>query len=149
MELLEDAISQPKLWSVREYNALVIKRGMALDKKIAMFNTEKNKPFRDHCKLVRATWSKKVNKKTSYVYLMSSEKEGVYKIGFSKQPLKRHRSLVYKYKDKLCIECLIPTSDPKKLESQLHEQFHHKRLVDEFFALSDDEVKSIVELAQS
>lgn len=86
-----------------------------------------------------------------YVYLIYSSTEH-YKIGFSKDPRKRHKTFVDSFGVKLPISVelvhIIETNDMRKLETQLHERYKHKRVNGEWFSLDKPDVDYIKALGR-
>ena len=83
--------------------------------------------------------SKYANRLT-YVYVMIDKNTGYYKIGRSKKPEYRERTL---QSEKPTIEILYTFEAMIKHEKQLHEMFSNKRLRGEWFDLSGSDIEKI------
>lgn len=79
---------------------------------------------------------------TNYVYLMYDLSSSKIKIGFSKNPYNRERTLQSKEPQ---THLLAAWKAPKSIESQLHKQFDDFRERGEWFALTFRELKQIKE----
>ncbi len=90
--------------------------------------------------------SKKIDH-SGYVYLIKSER-GMYKIGRSKGPKGRIKTLEVKLPFEIEPICLIPTQNANRLEKQLHYRFESKRIDGEWFALTEEDVQYIKSLAE-
>lgn len=82
-----------------------------------------------------------------YVYLMKDLKNGYYKIGISKKPEYRERTL---QSEKPFIEMLCAKKYPlrkiaKAIESALHFAFDNQRIRGEWFNLSEKDVSALIE----
>lgn len=86
--------------------------------------------------------------KAGYVYLIQELNDGHFKIGRTRNPNNRLETFGVKLPAKIDYICLIPTEDTHLLENNLHWLFKHRHVAGEWFALSDDDVASIVALAQ-
>lgn len=77
-----------------------------------------------------------------YVYLMESlrDYETVYKIGFSKNPKERKKSIQTGNDGEISIIHIFETKHGKKLENTLHNFYSHARINMEWFNLSLSEV---------
>lgn len=80
-----------------------------------------------------------------YVYVICSD-EGLYKIGYSKNPTERMRQLQVSIPHKLTLIHDIMTTQPKLLEKQLHEAYSHKHVRGEWFALSEYDIIEIKDM---
>jgi hypothetical protein len=83
-----------------------------------------------------------------YVYLLKEINGVHYKIGRASNPQDRLRTFNVKLPYQVEYVCLIPTIDMYSLERHLHRQYTEKRVNGEWFALSDEDVASIIALAQ-
>lgn len=84
-----------------------------------------------------------------YVYLLKEINGVHYKIGRTTDPTDRLRTFNVKLPYQVEYTCVIATIDMFRLERQLHTQFKSKRIKKtEWFNLSDEDVASIVALAQ-
>ena len=77
-----------------------------------------------------------------YVYLAAAD-NGTYKIGLSKEPLRRIEKLGVTLPYALEVAHLFPTDDMYTSENILHERFSDKRLDGEWFELDADDVELI------
>jgi len=84
------------------------------------------------------------NGKETQVYLMLDTTNNFYKIGCSKQPRYREKTL---QSEKPTIELLFCFEGSRKDEKYLHEHFKEKRIRGEWFHLDDDGVAYIKEYA--
>lgn len=84
-------------------------------------------------------------KQTGHVYLLLSTSDGLVKIGMSTNVSERIKWL--KKGLPFEVECLyqIPTNDIRGLEKKLHECFSEKRSHGEWFKLTPDDIKWIIE----
>jgi hypothetical protein len=71
-------------------------------------------------------------------YLMKDKSTNLYKIGFSKNPLKREKTL---QSQKPCIEIVKIWN--KNIEKELHNTYHKNRVRGEWFDLTNIQVKYI------
>ena len=78
------------------------------------------------------------------VYLMQDTTNDFYKIGRSKEPRYREKTL---QSEKPTIELLFCFAGSRKDEKYLHEHFKEKRIRGEWFHLDDDDVAYIKEYA--
>lgn len=86
--------------------------------------------------------------KAGYVYLIQELNDGHFKIGRTRNPNNRFETFGVKLPAKIDYICLIPTEDTHLLENNLHWHFKHRHVAGEWFALSDEDVASIIALAQ-
>lgn len=77
----------------------------------------------------------------AFVYLLKTK--NACKIGWAKNPRKRVRVILAKIKMGGGLIHQIETNDPHKLEKFWHEKFSSKRVVGEWFALTDDDVREM------
>ena len=73
----------------------------------------------------------------NYVYLIINAKTGYFKIGRSKNPLKREKTLQAEEPD---IALLLYIEAETKFEKKLHNQFRHKQIRGEWFRLGIDDL---------
>lgn len=85
-------------------------------------------------------------KRNGHVYLLKSP-TGTYKIGRTKDPSKRLHTFSVKLPFEVEFVCVIAAEDMIALETELHRKFKHKRVGGEWFALSEDDVAFISQLA--
>lgn len=88
----------------------------------------------------------KVTARPGYVYLLSTE-HGHYKIGRTVNPEARQKQLGILLPFTVQLVCLLATQDMVATERQLHEQFRHRHLNGEWFALTDEERDEIAAMA--
>jgi hypothetical protein len=81
----------------------------------------------------------------NYVYLMFNVDTNSTKIGFSKNPYNRERTLQSKDPN---VFLLAAWKAPKSVEKQLHKKFDRKRIRGEWFSLSIDDLISIKQIMQ-
>lgn len=86
----------------------------------------------------------KKDKRTN-IYLMVDHNTGFYKIGRSKSPLKREKTL---QSEKPTIELIAHWESVESHENWLHQKFENKRIRGEWFALSQEDVDFILENIQ-
>lgn len=84
------------------------------------------------------------DKKIGYVYFLRSEKSSYIKIGKSKDIDKRVKMLEYNV-GKINILGFIYNEDYDLIEKQLHAHFKDKRMHGEWFDLSVDDIKIVIE----
>lgn len=82
-----------------------------------------------------------------YVYLLKAD-TGHYKIGRTKNPKDRIKTFSVKLPFRVEYDCLIKSDEYITLEAELHATFADKRIEGEWFALTDDDVAYIRELAE-
>jgi hypothetical protein len=78
---------------------------------------------------------------TKYVYVMLDENTGQYKIGVSKTPHHRERTL---QSEKPTIEMLFFYKGGYKEEKELHKKFKEKRTRGEWFKLNEEDLNYIM-----
>ncbi|HGX5380645.1 TPA: GIY-YIG nuclease family protein [Escherichia coli] len=84
-------------------------------------------------------------KEPPQVYVLSSKKTGLTKIGYSSNIPQRIKSLGNSGPDCLKLECLIPGG--RETENMLHRKFAAKRKHGEWFALSKDDIEGLKSVA--
>jgi hypothetical protein len=82
-----------------------------------------------------------------YVYLIQELNDGNFKIGRTRNPNNRLETFGVTLPAKVDYICLIPTENTHLLERKLHRQFARRRVAGEWFALSDEDVASVIALA--
>lgn len=75
------------------------------------------------------------------VYVIEMGDTGIYKIGLSCSPAQRFLNLNLPYPIKVI--CIIRTPDAAKLEHKMHAKFKSKRMRNEWFRLSEDDLSLI------
>lgn len=80
-------------------------------------------------------------KKTSYVYFAKSN--DIYKIGVSDNPKSRLDNLRTGSAIPIEIEYVIPSNNPRDIETTLHRRFANKNVHREWFNISDDEINQL------
>lgn len=81
--------------------------------------------------------------KEGYVYLIQIEGRDYYKIGYTnKTPYDRLGNLQQSTPDKLFLVDYFKTKHKMKLEKMMHEKFKEKRIVKEWFGLSQEDIGS-------
>jgi hypothetical protein len=105
---------------------------LAAKKKI---KEEANKKATEDLELLRKS------KFTTFVYLMEDLRKGRFKIGRSKTPGKRERTLQAEVPE-IVLRFSIPADDEH--ESQLHDHFSNKRVRGEWFSMSPDDLLWLV-----
>lgn len=76
-----------------------------------------------------------------FVYLMIDNSNGTYKIGFSKSPKRREKTL---QSEKPVIQLVCYFSAKKSVESDLHELFHEHRIRGEWFKFNNKILKNVL-----
>lgn len=86
-----------------------------------------------------------------YVYLIGdSEREGAYKIGMTKQKMeKRLKALQTGNASNLEVCYIHETEDAYTLEAMLHRKYQSKRIKNEWFELSDEEVRGFKSVCEN
>lgn len=84
-------------------------------------------------------------KEPPQIYVLSSKKTGLTKIGYSSNIPQRIKSLGNSGPDCLKLECLIPGG--RETENMLHRKFAAKRKHGEWFALSKDDIEGLKSVA--
>lgn len=84
----------------------------------------------------------------NYVYLIYSQANNSYKIGISKNPIKRLKELQTGNSDKLEILSIFESLFANKLEKTLHRQFNHLHDRGEWFFLSEQEVSNFLNICE-
>jgi len=77
--------------------------------------------------------------KKQFVYLMKNLRNGLYKIGRSKNPYIREKTLQSEEPE---VQLITFRNAPPKAETELHRKYADKRIRGEWFELSLDEVKT-------
>lgn len=79
------------------------------------------------------------------VYLIADEEWVQFKIGISTRPLeKRLKSLKTGNGSEITPIKIFETIHYKKVEKWMHNKYHSKRLVGEWFALNDDDITNFI-----
>lgn len=78
-----------------------------------------------------------------YVYVMINRQNGYYKIGRSRFPFFRERTLQAQEPD---VQLIEKWEAPAHIEGMLHRKFHEKRKRGEWFTLSDSDIGTIREI---
>ncbi|EPK7525577.1 GIY-YIG nuclease family protein [Klebsiella variicola] len=76
-----------------------------------------------------------------HVYVLSSKKTGLTKIGYSSNIPQRIKALGNSGPDSLILECLIPGGSDT--ENMLHRKFSTKRKHGEWFELTNDDIQGL------
>jgi hypothetical protein len=77
-----------------------------------------------------------------YVYVLKSV-SGHYKIGRTKDPKDRLKTFSVKLPFEVEYELLIPSSNHKALEAELHQRFKEKHINGEWFSLAQDDIEAL------
>lgn len=109
-----------------------------IDKVNSMTNEFDEKTL--NCVLGNSQPKKKVIKKKGFIYLMIDTANGYTKIGFSRNPKHRERTL---QSEKPTIELIWKKEGTTKNEKELHEIFSHCRLRGEWFNLTRSDIELI------
>jgi len=80
--------------------------------------------------------------KPGYIYLIEST-HGYYKIGLSRTPVQRIKTLGVKLPFPIKVQHLILTNHMYKAEKVLHEQYATKRVNGEWFDLTENDIADI------
>lgn len=85
-----------------------------------------------------------MSKKTGYVYLLGDwEKEHMYKIGVTTGSIERRiKKLQTGNSSEIYLVKYYETEHPFFTEARLHQRFHKEKVLNEWFELSDDDVKN-------
>lgn len=83
---------------------------------------------------------KDVVKLNGYVYLMVDNRNGLTKIGFSKYPEYREKTLQSEVPD---IEMIFYEKGSIKIEKEIHKAYEYKRVRGEWFNLNMDDIEEI------
>lgn len=86
-----------------------------------------------------------------YVYLIKdADREGIYKIGMTKQVMgKRLKALQTGNASNLEVCCIHGTRDAYTLEAMLHRKYQTKRVKNEWFELTDEDVENFKSVCES
>lgn len=120
------------------------------------YNEVDDDEIRAHNSELRERWKRsqqapaeprpKAKPQKGFVYLLKGR--GSYKIGCSKDPLKRSEQLAIQLPFPVELVHHFFADDHKAVEAMLHEAYKHKRLNGEWFNLSDEDVAHIKEVAK-
>jgi hypothetical protein len=82
-----------------------------------------------------------------YLYAIGPENNGPIKIGFSKNPKRRIKSLQTSHPETLVIHCVVEfeTDKAKYLERFIHRDINYKRTKGEWFDMSPEDAKGTLE----
>lgn len=126
---------------------LIIKAKVNKSIEFAINNDVKSandKCIQDHIDSVSNQPKRKVKRnrsKTTKVYLMVDHNTGLHKIGRSKSPLKRERTL---QSEKPTIELIAHWESTTKKEKELHKKYNEKRVRGEWFDLTNQDISEIL-----
>lgn len=84
-----------------------------------------------------------------FIYLIGEvDNRNTFKIGVTKKQNieKRKKELQTGNSNELYINRYFETKYPYKLEKMLHRHFHNKKLINEWFSLDNDDIKSFKEI---
>lgn len=86
-----------------------------------------------------------------YVYLIKdTDREGIYKIGMTKQVMeKRLKALQTGNASNLEVCCIHETCDAYTLEAMLHRKYQTKRVKNEWFELTDEDVENFKSVCEN
>ena len=90
----------------------------------------------------RGPWTKKPNKRPGYIYVLKIDRDGLYKIGYSKHVGRRVRDLQLA-NPHIRKVFAVQVGDMKREEDVLHKRYVYKWVNREFFRLSDSDLKEI------
>ncbi len=93
-------------------------------------------------------WCQKDSKRTAGEYLYLVTDGNAVKIGFTTKIKERIDQLQTGNPNLLTLIQKFKIKEPRKLEAFLHSQYAHKRLIGEWFKLSQDEICKIYEIAK-
>ncbi len=84
-----------------------------------------------------------------YIYAIGNDKDK-QKIGFSKEPEKRLKSLQTGNSDKLFLHHIIecPEHNIRKLEQKIHKELSYKKLKGEWFSMTPKDAIEYIEFAK-
>lgn len=97
-------------------------------------------------KFPSSTSKSQVSKKPGFIYLVRAD-TGEYKIGYSGNVEQRVKAFSVQPPFEYELVHTIPVDDMIRAEALVHERFAHKRIRGEWFALNEEEVEQIVQLA--
>jgi Meiotically up-regulated gene 113 len=83
-----------------------------------------------------------IEPKVGYVYMLRHGSRREYKIGRTNNPIRREGEISVELPQKLEPIHVITTDDPSGVESYWHRRFEEKRLKNEWFALTADDVRA-------
>ena len=86
------------------------------------------------------SFAKIIKDDKGYIYLMKDKRNGLTKIGYSKFPEFREKTLQSEVPE---IEMIYYNFGKLKLEKELHKAFSHKRIRGEWFELNVDDIEQI------
>lgn len=90
--------------------------------------------------------SRMLFEKRGVVYFIRKEDQDIFKIGMTaNSPEKRLSELQSSTPDKLILYGVISSVTPRELEKSMHNRFDYCRLQGEWFALSEEIVKSLID----
>ena len=81
-----------------------------------------------------------------YVYLLYSPTNNTYKIGKAKQVDGRYGSIAKQSPVEIKLIHQFKSENANKAEKALHNQYSHKRVLGEWFSLSEQEIETIISI---
>jgi hypothetical protein len=129
-----DADGRDLTWS--EVIALVVLLERSMEYR--MTKTDWNKWLRKYCS--NLTYDTVSASREGFVYIMRNNRNGYCKIGFSEEVEHREKTLQSEDPD---IELVLSIAGTARLERELHQKYHSKRLRGEWFTLSDGDIEII------
>jgi hypothetical protein len=142
LELLRDR--QDENYNLVLTNKRLVKERDALEKQLAEYKSKLDELEKIQQTLINPQLA------PGYVYLVREKSEGHYKIGREKTAASRTKTFEVKLPFKIDVICRIPTDNRHRLEKELHEMFHLKRIRGtEWFVLDDKDVDFIKSMAEN
>jgi len=92
----------------------------------------------DDVELATVTNAKKV--RSGFVYVMQNRRNGLFKIGFSKRPSFREKTLQSEEPE---VELILSNEGTIRLEKKIHNKYLQKRIRGEWFSLNEEDLESI------
>jgi hypothetical protein len=98
---------------------------------------------------LRPTFESRSVDRSGFIYLIRSGETNRYKIGLSKNVPSRLNTLQTGNPEKLSVIQVIPVIDAHKQEQELHRYYQANRVSGEWYALTEEDVRYFLSIAES